>query len=86
MFNSYSANPTANIKINTVSGTLTKLLKESYFERFHIKSKMADRVFDEGSNLVILQVMLCGEGELIAEVISKREYQKLFEGEKDNDQ
>lgn len=47
---------------------------------------MADRVFDEGSNLVILQVMLCGEGELIAEVISKREYQKLFEGEKDNDQ
>lgn len=82
MFNSYSANPTANIEINTVSGTLTKTLKESHFERFHMKSPRAEHLFDSCASEVVLQVMLCGEGELLAEVISWNKYQEVFEGEK----
>lgn len=47
MFNSYScnvtSNPTANIDISSVSGTLVKTLKDSYITRFHMDSKNAER-------------------------------------------
>lgn len=91
MFNRYSIDNSQSIKINAVSGTIVKNYKESFILRFHMKSPLADKLLDASPELkvpdsnykykpaVVLQVMLCGEQELLAEVMWKSDFDDLFE-------
>lgn len=93
MFNTYEANNKVNI--NAVSGTLIKSYRDSFFIRLHIRSNLADDIFSKDPQylhhkdngwkvlepIVILQTMLCGDGELIVEVMWKKDFDKLFEGD-----
>ena len=84
MFNNYTSNPTASIKVNSVSGTLAKTLKDSFFVRFHMNSHYAEKIFNDfypninNTPIVVLQVMICGDKEFLAEVITKENYEKVF--------
>lgn len=80
MFNSYN---NQKISINAVRGTIMKNYKNSSFERFHLDSRFADEVFSEDSKYVVLQIMLCGDREVIAELMNKSDFDKLFEEDKE---
>lgn len=49
LYSHYEANPVTNnsISINSVSGTLSKTFKKSFFKTFEFGSKRAEGVFDE---------------------------------------
>ena len=92
MFNSYNVSNPQAVNINAVSGTIVKNYKDSFILRFHMKSAMAETVLDRNPRLkkrdsrddtykpiVVLQVMLCGEQELLAEVMWKEDFDKMFE-------
>ena len=79
----------ANQKINAVSGTLTKTFKDSYFVRFKKGSQMEREYFNdnhcyrwcnyrEKTDIVVLQVMLCGDDCYLVEAIDKENYEKMF--------
>ena len=77
----YEANPT----INATSGTLQKTLRKSFFKRFHLNSTMADYVFNtksslnyNGKEIIVLQVMLCGDNQFLMEAIYKDDYDDMF--------
>ena len=87
MFNNYNIDNSQSIKVNAVGGTILKNYKESFMVRFHMKSELAKQVFGQDAYLkrdgksypiVILQVMLCGEQELLAEIMWKEDFDKLF--------
>ncbi len=92
MFDTFSSSR-QSVKINAVSGTMVKNYKDSFMLRFHMKSSMADGIFDihphintnyEGSKrVVVLQIMLCGDQEFLAEVMWKDDFDKMFEIESD---
>ena len=60
-----------------------------------MKSNMADYIFDEekpslkdqryynSAEVVVLQVMLCGDNEFLAELIYKKDYDEMFNIEND---
>lgn len=51
MFNTYHAGDcTQSIKINAVTGAILKNHPKSWFERFHLKSPRADKLFTEGGH------------------------------------
>lgn len=86
MFDSYSVPQT--IHINAVNGTIVKNYKDSFILRFHMKSTMAEHLLskepclirnDRYKPAVVLQVMLCGEQEFLAEVMWKDDFDKIFE-------
>lgn len=92
MFNSYNVSNPQAVNINAVSGTIAKNYRDSFILRFHMKSEMANTIFDVNPRLkegdfhdskykpiVVLQVMLCGEQELLAEVMWKEDFDKLYE-------
>lgn len=91
LYSHYEANPKTNLNINAVSGTLTKTFKDSYFVRFEKGSRMEDCYFDENYcyrdnenqtkkiEIIVLQVMLCGDGSYLVEAIDKEKYEKMFE-------
>ena len=87
LYSHYEANPTTNIKVNAVSGTLIKTFRKSFFKRFHMNSITAKCVFDENNpslgdyskEIVVLQIMLCGDNEFLAELIYKEDYDEMFE-------
>lgn len=90
MFNQYDVNN--SIKINAISGTIVKNYAKSFILRFHMKSQIADSLFSESPTLkiygkersvVVLQVMLCGEQELLAEVMWESDFDELFNTEGD---
>lgn len=84
LYSHYEANPTT--KINAVSGTLVKTFRKSFFKRFHMKSDIANFIFNthkprlsyDGKEIIVLQTMLCGEGEFLAEIMYKEDYDELF--------
>lgn len=93
MIDSYSSSNNS-IKINAVSGTLTKNYKDSFIVRFHTKSKTADQILScspcicmKGLEkpVVVLQVMLCADNELIAEIMWKSDFDNMFKIEEDPD-
>ena len=93
LYSHYEANPKTNLNINAVSGTLTKTFKDSYFVRFEEGSRMEDTYFDENYSyrlnrdrtekieIIVLQVMLCGDHSYLVEAIDKEKYEKMFEKE-----
>lgn len=92
MFNSYNVSNPQTVNINAVSGTIVKNYKDSFILRFHMSSEVANVILDKNPRLkrgnfrdsdyepiVVLQVMLCGEKELLAEIMWKEDFDKLFE-------
>lgn len=79
MFNTYNAGDT-NLKINACSGGIYKTYKESWFVNFHLNSTLANTILRK--EVEILQMIICGDKEVIAEVILKEDFEKYFEGSK----
>ena len=93
MFNSYQNRQ--NIKINAISGTIMKNYKESFFRRFHLDSPLAGKVLAHDPKypindyvskpVVVLQMMVCGDMEVVAELMFKDDFDKLFKEDGDPD-
>ena len=85
LYSKYVANPTITTQINAVSGTLQKTLRKSFFKRFHMNSSLAEEIFGKqriyGKDIVVLQIMLCGEKEFLMEAIYEKDYEELFKKE-----
>lgn len=84
MFNSYNVSNPQNVSINAVGGTIVKNYKKSFIMRFHMNSAVAKSVLDKIPRLdkrpiVVLQVMICGEKELLAELMWEEDFNKLYE-------
>ena len=99
--NNFKAGDT-NLKINACSGGIYKTYKESWFQRFHLKSNLAESLFNnknftevrnggthyeygrgtvydlEKKEVIVLQMVICGEMEVIAELITKENFDKYF--------
>ncbi len=80
-------NNSQSVNINAVSGTIVKNYRKSFFVRFHIKSRMSDQLFSTnptlsrgGNRVEVLQVMLCGDGECIAEVMWSDDFENTLMG------
>lgn len=93
MFNSYSSNN--SIKINAVSGTIVKNYRKSFILRFNMGSLMADHILSENPfiaknyikiPIVVLQVMLCGDKELLAEIMWKEDFDEIFKAESEGEE
>ena len=74
MFNSY--NPVQRVNVNSVSGTLSKTCKDSYFQCCQIGSTKFDNIVN-GKMVVILQVMIMSDKYVMFEVITKADFEKL---------
>lgn len=99
MFNSYYGGDTSqSVKINAVTGGILKNHPKSWFERFHLQSKRAEKLLKEAGhkatkevpaswnkeyyittadpehNIIVLQMMICGDMEVIAECVYERDY------------
>ena len=90
MLNTYSINNRHTINMPPACvGTLQKTFSKSWFDRFHRNSKYAEMLFDDKPNsqldLVILQIMVFGDGVFLAEVANKTDYEAYL-GELNNDQ
>lgn len=81
LYSNYKTNNT--LKINTCSGGIYKTYKESWFKRFHLESPLAKALFQPDESTIILQMVICGENEVIAELIRKEDFDKYFEEEND---
>lgn len=93
MFNSYHAgNHTNNFKINAVTGAILKNHPKSWFERFHLNSERAKLLFKEGGHkfgyydvnngkigITILQMVICGDMEVMAELVYTKDYEMEIE-------
>lgn len=65
------------------SGILQKSHPCSYFVRFHVQSECAKSVLSKnpthnGFSIVVLQVMVFGDNEILAELILKAEYENTI--------
>lgn len=81
MFKTYA---TTNLKVNACSGGIYKTYLESWFERFHLKSERAVTLLNQNSyGNVILQMVVCGDMEVIAEIIEKEDLKKYLNNKED---
>lgn len=85
--NYYAGN--TNVKINAVTGAILKNHPKSWFERFNLKSKRAERLLDEGGDqgpyvdfrhdasraITVLQMVICGDMEVMAECVYTKDYE-----------
>lgn len=78
MFDSYSS---VSNHVNAVTGSIVKTYKESYFIDLHFNSSLCDRLFKEKANEVVIQMVICGDRRVIAEVINRKDYEKIFNSE-----
>ena len=74
MFDSY--NPTQKVNVNSVSGTLSKTCKDSYFQCCQIGSTKFNNIVN-GRMVVILQVMIMSNNYVMFEVITEEDFKKL---------
>ena len=123
MFDSYKGGDISHsVKINACSGGIYKTYPESWFNQFHINSKLAEGLFrkekcfynkstneyssnkyslrdhsysysysysDSGDKdiceVVILQMILCGDEKVLAEIITKEDFEKNLKGKVEED-
>ena len=74
MFNTYS--PTQKVNVNSVTGTLSKTCKDSYFQCCQVGSIKFDKIVN-GKMVVILQVMIMSDKYVMFEVITNEDFEKL---------
>ena len=76
-------NNATKFNINACSGGIYKTYLESWFERFHLQSTMSEKLlckepWDAQKDKVVLQMIICGDMEVIAEIIDKKDLEKYF--------
>jgi hypothetical protein len=74
MLDSYSTNQRVNV--NSVSGSLSKTCKNSYFQCCQIGSRMYDSIINQ-RQVVVLQAMIMQDKYVMFEVITKEDFEKL---------
>lgn len=76
--------------VNAVTGQIVKTYKKSWFKRFHLKSHMAEALLNENprlklndewqyTDIVVVQMVVCGDMEVLVELITKEDYEKVVE-------
>ena len=86
----HAGNYTNNVKINAVTGAILKNHPKSWFERFHLNSERAKQLLIEGGHkfdryyykdkfekyngITVLQMVICGDMEVMAELIYTKDY------------
>lgn len=90
MFNNYTH---TNIDINSCSGGIYKTYPESFMIRFNLQSGLSKNLlcpkprYNFGGNdvyssewevVVILQMVICGDMEVLAEIITKKDFDKII--------
>lgn len=90
MLNKYNQNiNNTTISINACSGGIYKTYPKSFFKRFHLNSPLAETLFEEDPHLklktgekfkvVVLQMVICGDMEVMAEIIRKSDFDVVLE-------
>ena len=86
MFNTDVSN-NQSIKINAVTGAILKNHNKSWFERFNLQSNLAGKYLQAGghraspyketdnNDVIILQLLICGDMEAIAECVYRKDYE-----------
>lgn len=87
MLNTYNhvTKPMQRVKINAVNGLILKNHPKSFFRRFHLNSQLAkDLLCDKPVHskkgnykefpVIVLQMMVCGDMEVIAEIVFECDY------------
>jgi hypothetical protein len=74
----FDRNVSVSNHVNATSGNIVKTYKESYFKTFSLSSSYADKLLSANSDIIIIQMTLCSEVKVIAELIKKENYDKLF--------
>lgn len=74
MFDTYV--PTQKVNANSVSGTLSKTCKDSYFQCCQIGSTKFENIVN-GKMVVILQAMIMPDKYVMFEVITNKDFEKL---------
>ena len=69
--------------VTAVTGSITKTYIKSYFERFHLSSRNSQLYLSKDSPIVIIQMVVVGDMEVIAEIMGKDDYDKLFKNKDD---
>lgn len=77
------------LKISACSGGIYKTYPQSWFKRFHLNSEFSKALFksphernkyendkDVNEDYIILQMVICGDMEVIAELITKQDFEK----------
>ena len=92
MFNNYTHTHT-NMNINSCSGGIYKTYPESFMIRFNLESSLSKNllcpkpVYNFGGNdvysskwefVVVLQMVICGDMEVMAEIITKKDFDKII--------
>lgn len=79
-----------NLNINAITGTILKNYKESFFLRFQLKSNIGEKLLNQKPTLktdnypykdkdaVVIQMMMCGDMDVIAELMWKEDFDKLY--------
>lgn len=96
MLNNYSVNKNiVSTHINAISGGITKTYADSFFLRFHLQSPRADKLLcsdpvftckrkgDSWANnypVKVLQMVICGDMEVMAELIFEDDFKRIMEG------
>jgi hypothetical protein len=86
----HAGNCTNNVKINAVTGAILKNHPKSWFERFHLDSPRAKQLLTEGGHkydeyrqdvwytkyggITVLQMVICGDREVMAELVYTNDY------------
>lgn len=89
MFNTsnyHAGNHTSNFRINAVTGAILKNHPKSWFERLNLNSVRASQLLVEGGhhtynaekNITVLQMMICGDTEVLAELVYTKDYEKTI--------
>lgn len=78
MFNTHTQNLSVSNHVNAVTGNIVKTYRDSYFKRFHLKSQISDILFSPNADTIVIQMTLCGDMDVIAELISKKKYDEMF--------
>lgn len=86
MFNTVNNMTKNSLNINAVNGTILKSYAKSFFVRFHLQSDLAKQLFGDNPKysceyVIVLQMMICGDMEVIAELIYKNDFEELFKSE-----
>ncbi|MDD4566089.1 MAG: hypothetical protein PHE79_11525 [Eubacteriales bacterium] len=79
MFNTFTGgntNTNTNVKINAVSGLILKNHTKSYFRRFHLQSAVANSLFVPDGSIIVLQMLICGDMEVIAELVKREDFEE----------
>lgn len=75
MLNTYNCNSSKSLNINAVSGAILKNHVKSWFEVFDLDGYNACKWLRPDADIVILQMVICGDMKVIAECLYRIDYE-----------